>query len=875
MGTGNFSSFDNHLSLIDKKTVDGNIYRKIGSFISFCLLFLVNSATLFFRFMAGRVFRAHNRDESSLSEPRELNQDSKAVEKKGEDFLDENFERRMPAFSFKYQIQNFEDKFKLIEEEEEKEEAIEISENKDEYFTISAGVDDYQFSPDKEFSGFMEEPEGMTFHAQESLVSFEEENFNKKHERMRFLNAEDFLKPPIELIFEEEDSGSNEYKDLNLLYKKGIKEDILELNYRLFESEKFNSMSSETNSMKGRGIRFITEDFSAFDFDSDTESSSDGYSVKELLYDSDIYGFLSEKDFGEEEHGSENIETSLNSINKLEKGQHEPFFLKGSFYYDDDHHGYLNGEHVVDEAISGEMLHSPAEKETSMESNSDETSAENELTGKPETELGLQIEFVEDSSDDEFPSVKNGSGRLDIFGEVHFVKDVAESESRPEVLDAEQAGKIAVDGLNNNSIIVKNVSEVPTEKKTNESDAWKESEAVKMKEESKTLDFNSEELDELWEHQELIEQLKMELKKVRAVGLPTIFEESESPRGIEDLKPFRIDEKFLHEDPLDELQQFYKNYREGMRKLDILNYQKMYAMGFLQLKNPLHSLGTQRPVFPTIMSQLCLNFLPFWQKKSDNDPSEKLIEDLRCDLETVYVGQTCLSWEFLRWQYEKSLELPDSDPHRSHQYNQAAGEFQKFQVLIKRFTEDEHFQGPRLPNYVKQRCVLRNLLQVPFMKDDCLEDKAEKKESEYVITSEMLEDIMEEAIRIFWEFVKAEKHETPLLLKVLVENKVEVQEPSDYLFMEEIQSNLQKKEKKLKDLLRTGNCIVKKFKKPQEDRSNQDLFFSQVDLKLVARVLRMSRITSDQLIWCHKKLSKINFSLRKVHREQSFLLFPC
>lgn len=86
---------------------------------------------------------------------------------------------------------------------------------------------------------------------------------------------------------------------------------------------------------------------------------------------------------------------------------------------------------------------------------------------------------------------------------------------------------------------------------------------------------------------------------------------------------------------------------------------------------------------------------------------------------------------------------------------------------------------------------------------------------------------------------------------------------------------LVQKEKKLKDILRTGNCLVKKFKKPREDRSNQDIFFSQVDLKLVSRVLRMPKMTTDQLMWCHKKLEKITFSDGKVQRESAFLLFPC
>ncbi|KAM5561800.1 hypothetical protein ABKV19_022408 [Rosa sericea] len=59
-------------------------------------------------------------------------------------------------------------------------------------------------------------------------------------------------------------------------------------------------------------------------------------------------------------------------------------------------------------------------------------------------------------------------------------------------------------------------------------------------EEKLTDDYNGSEdsdtLDALWEHQELIKQLKMELKKVRATtGLPTILEESES-LDMDDLK---------------------------------------------------------------------------------------------------------------------------------------------------------------------------------------------------------------------------------------------------------------------------------------------------------------------------------------------------
>lgn len=83
------------------------------------------------------------------------------------------------------------------------------------------------------------------------------------------------------------------------------------------------------------------------------------------------------------------------------------------------------------------------------------------------------------------------------------------------------------------------------------------------------------------------------------------------------------------------------------------------------------------------------------------------------------------------------------------------------------------------------------------------------------------------------------------------------------------------KEKRLRELLRSGSCILKKFQKHHEDETDQVLyFFSQVDMKLVLRVLNMSRITTDQLAWCRSKLNKITFVNRRIHVEPSFLLFP-
>lgn len=83
------------------------------------------------------------------------------------------------------------------------------------------------------------------------------------------------------------------------------------------------------------------------------------------------------------------------------------------------------------------------------------------------------------------------------------------------------------------------------------------------------------------------------------------------------------------------------------------------------------------------------------------------------------------------------------------------------------------------------------------------------------------------------------------------------------------------KEKKLKDILRSGNCVVKKFQKKQEERLEHTLLIAQVELRLISRVLNMSKLKTEQLVWCHEKLEKITFVHRKVHMEPSFLLFPC
>jgi len=134
--------------------------------------------------------------------------------------------------------------------------------------------------------------------------------------------------------------------------------------------------------------------------------------------------------------------------------------------------------------------------------------------------------------------------------------------------------------------------------------------------------------------------------------------------------------------------------------------------GLLKLKDSSKpSRNTDKPP----KSSLHQNIWPFKKHTLECDPSERLVKEASRDFETVYVGQVCLSWEMLRWQYDKVLEF-DSQV-TTYQYNLVAGEFQLFQVLLQRFVENEPFQNSsRVETYLKNRRHFQNFLQIPLVR---------------------------------------------------------------------------------------------------------------------------------------------------------------
>ncbi|XP_022998590.1 uncharacterized protein LOC111493177 isoform X2 [Cucurbita maxima] len=366
------------------------------------------------------------------------------------------------------------------------------------------------------------------------------------------------------------------------------------------------------------------------------------------------------------------------------------------------------------------------------------------------------------------------------------------------------------------------------------------------------------------EHQDLINQLKIELRNSRTGRLPTVLEEETEPEPEPEsmrliaLKPLKNGGNFEQKEHFKEIHGLYKTYTDKMRKLDIFNTQTNYAIGFVKLKEPVFPNDGRKSSLKSLFSDMLRS------GRADKG-CLKLIKDIKRDMEMVYVGHLCLSWELLQWQHRKAKQLQQNDS----QFSQVVNEFQLFCILIQRFIEDEPFNGPRIENYAKNRRLVRNLLQVPAIREDCVNDK-----NLSTISTADLVSIIEDSVRVFRELLQSDKDIGNSGIKFMFPqehvHRIDTQNPFDAELM------MIQKEKRLKDMMRSGNCIVKKLQRMSEQGIARDeLLIAEVELRLISRVVSMSRLTESQLIWCHKKLHQVKFVHGKVALEPSFLLFPC
>ncbi|KAF8390191.1 hypothetical protein HHK36_024713 [Tetracentron sinense] len=336
----------------------------------------------------------------------------------------------------------------------------------------------------------------------------------------------------------------------------------------------------------------------------------------------------------------------------------------------------------------------------------------------------------------------------------------------------------------------------------------------------------------------------------------------------------------------EELDPFYMKYSERMRWFDLLNYERTCGISsfnclhhlFLNVGAILNKqLGTPSS-FESIEPEQF--FIPYisWSKMA----RKRLLRSLESDYEMVYVGQSCLCWEALHHQYRRVEEAAYSSSQSGVFNANVAENFQRFQVLLERFMENERCEGKRIWNYVQGRFSLKSLLQVPEV-SGYLEEEKEGMKGEVMRAIEVLKAI-EKSIWAFWVFVRTDHKKSWRKFTSLLWSNPPLEDPKDLELLADLTKGLQKKltryialslkkELWLKDLERKKKCWLKRAKLVEESQ-RREILFSMIEMKLVSRVLKMSTISTSQLKWCQEKLSSIEFKGGGVFRTPTACVFP-
>ncbi|KAJ8773102.1 hypothetical protein K2173_028279 [Erythroxylum novogranatense] len=298
----------------------------------------------------------------------------------------------------------------------------------------------------------------------------------------------------------------------------------------------------------------------------------------------------------------------------------------------------------------------------------------------------------------------------------------------------------------------------------------------------------------------------------------------------------------------------FQKYDEEMMFLDRISAQKLHETESLK----------SIQVCPRSISDRIVHKFTTGDKK----PSEFRHNPYH-ELEATYVARICLTWEALNCNYKnfqrKRASRCDSDLGcPAH----IAQQFQQFQVLLQRYVENEPYEQGRRPEvYARMRLLAPKLLLVPEYRD-CEDDQKDEGLSSRISSAAFL-TIMEDGIKTFMTFLKADKEKTYQLLRDFFRKKRRgTVDPALLRLMKKVNK---KKKMKLKDLRRSGRCIRRRKLNVDEE---MEIIMGLIDLKVVSRVLRMADLREEQLHWCEAKMSKVRVSDGKLQRDSSPLFFP-
>ncbi|KAJ0579164.1 hypothetical protein HanHA300_Chr04g0115001 [Helianthus annuus] len=301
---------------------------------------------------------------------------------------------------------------------------------------------------------------------------------------------------------------------------------------------------------------------------------------------------------------------------------------------------------------------------------------------------------------------------------------------------------------------------------------------------------------------------------------------------------------------------FYDKYCDRMLFFDRLLLKQIIASSSSSNNN---SNNPSPPASKKFTSPLRCLSLKKTQLPPPQDDAAVEENDPYLDLETSYVSHLCLSWEALHCQYTQ-LACTQSDDKC---YNHSAQQFQQFQVLLHRFIENEPFQpGPRPQIYAHSRISFPKLLQVPNISGQEMTEE----ESDMLVRAPDLIRIIESSILTFQMFIKMDKKKKS---RNLFGGQGQNQMATP---LQQVQSSLDKEGEVEGAVEEEERGKKNEWPATQEE---VELLLGLIDVKVMGRVLRMVKISKEQLFWSEEKMKKLDFVSAKLQRDPSPILFPC
>ncbi|KAM3308310.1 hypothetical protein P3S67_010054 [Capsicum chacoense] len=303
----------------------------------------------------------------------------------------------------------------------------------------------------------------------------------------------------------------------------------------------------------------------------------------------------------------------------------------------------------------------------------------------------------------------------------------------------------------------------------------------------------------------------------------------------------------------------YDKYSEQMLFYDRLHVQQLREFG-----SHIPSTSSPRSASKKLVSPFrCLSLKKMDEFQDEMENLHQPVADINQDLETTYVAQLCLTWEVLHCQHTQLSQKISCQPDSTISYNQSAQQFQQFLVLLQRFIETEPFEpGARPEIYARMRNALPMLLQVPKVQGS---DQKKLDDDELPVLAPDLLKVIESSILTFRLFVKMDKKSSSG--RNLFGSQNQMTTP-----LHQVQCSLEKKKVKLKELRKKTKNLKKKSW--PTTAGDVDLLLGLIDVKVMNRVLRMERISKEQLFWCEEKMKKLDVNEGKLQRDPSLILFP-